>query len=230
MLKLLRSALLLPAVLVPFLVSSDKPVLSQERQGCFMVNGTGSLIDLSELCPSATTVSASEPQLGTGDIQATLRWSTSDDLDLAVTDPSGNTVTFFNPTVSSGGQLDVDANAGCGSPSQTPIENIFWPTGQAPQGSYSVSVNLFARCQGTGPISFNLTLLVQGSTQTLTGTVNDQNPVANFPFSLPQQNASPQASPQPSPSASPQPSPAPQVVPPASSQVVPPASSQVVPR
>ncbi|NJR65355.1 MAG: hypothetical protein HC772_08640 [Leptolyngbyaceae cyanobacterium CRU_2_3] len=104
-----------------------------------------------------------------------------------MTDPSGDTATFFNPSVASGGQLDVDANAGCGNPTQIPIENVFWPPTQAPQGDYTVSVNLFARCQGSGPVSFTITLLVQGNTQTLTGTVDEQNPIATFPFSLPQQ-------------------------------------------
>ncbi|HEY9643095.1 MAG TPA: hypothetical protein V6C57_21585 [Coleofasciculaceae cyanobacterium] len=193
MLKLLRIALVLP-ILSPLITSPIAPAIAQERQGCFMVNAVGRLIDLSEICPSATQTvqTAATPQLGTGDIQATLRWATTDDLDLAVTDPSGDTATFSNPNVASGGKLDVDANAGCGSPTQTPIENIFWPPTQAPQGNYTVSVNLFARCQGTGPIAFTITLLVQGETQTLTGTVDDQNPIATFPFSLPQQSRSPQ--------------------------------------
>jgi uncharacterized protein YfaP (DUF2135 family) len=115
----------------------------------------------------------------------TLRWTTTDDLDLAVTDPSGNTVTYFNRSIDSGGQLDVDANANCIEQNSSPIENIFWPPSQAPQGQYTIAVNLFQRCAGSGPISFNLTLLVQGNTETLTGTVDEQNPVATFPFSLP---------------------------------------------
>jgi hypothetical protein len=189
--KLFRIALILPSLLFPLVCYSVAPAIAQERQGCFMVNAAGRLIDLSAICPVAIPVqTASTPQLGTGDIQATLRWATSDDLDLAVTDPSGDTATFFNPNVASGGKLDVDANAGCGSPTQTPIENIYWPPTQAPQGSYTVSVNLFARCQDAGPISFTITLLVQGATQTLTGTVDEQNPIATFPFSLPQQSSS----------------------------------------
>jgi hypothetical protein len=188
MLKLLRIALILPSLLSPFLPHPLAPAIAQERQGCFMVNAAGRLIDLSEICPAAvqTVQTAATPELGTGDIQATLRWATTDDLDLAVTDPSGDTATYFSPNVASGGKLDVDANAGCSGQTETPIENIFWPPTQAPQGSYTVSVNLFTRCQGTGPISFTITLLVQGETQTLTGTVDDQNPIATFPFSLSQ--------------------------------------------
>jgi uncharacterized protein YfaP (DUF2135 family) len=188
--------LVLPSLLSLFVPHTVAPAIAQERQGCFMVNAAGRLIDLSEICPAAiqTIQTAATPQLGTGDIQATLRWATTDDLDLAVTDPSGDTATFFNPNVASGGKLDVDANAGCGSLTQTPIENVYWPPTQAPQGNYTVSVNLFARCQGTEAISFTITLLVQGETQTLTGTVDEQNPIATFPFSLPQRNASNSAS------------------------------------
>jgi len=186
MLKLFRIALILPSLILPLISSNVAPAIAQERQGCYMVNATGRLIDLSEICPSAVQAQVSTPQLGTGDIQVTLRWATTDDLDLAVTDPSGNTVTFSNPNIPSKGQLDLDANANCVNPIQAPIENIFWPPSQAPQGDYSIAVNLYTRCQGSGPISFTVTLLVQGTTQTLTGTVDEQNPIATFPFSLPQ--------------------------------------------
>ncbi|MBD2055018.1 hypothetical protein H6F88_03110 [Oculatella sp. FACHB-28] len=188
MLKFLRPALILSAVLLPLLGDSHTPTLAQERQGCFMVNDVGRLVDLSDICPSAAPVQIAEQQtLGTGDIQVTLRWTSTDDLDMAVTDPAGQTVTYFNPSVASGGQLDVDANAGCGETVSSPIENIFWPPSQAPEGDYTIEVNLYTRCGTTsGPISYTLTLLVQGNTETITGTVDDRNPIATHPFSLPQ--------------------------------------------
>ncbi|NJL22450.1 MAG: hypothetical protein HC895_19200 [Leptolyngbyaceae cyanobacterium SM1_3_5] len=193
--KLLRFAAV-PRLAVPLLAVSlaigswaihQPKAIAQERQGCFMITDTGQLIDLGEICPSPPQLATAEaPTLGTGDIQVTLRWTTSDDLDLAVSDPQGQTVTYFNRQVQSGGQLDVDANAGCSSSTTSPIENIFWPPSQAPQGNYQVVVNLFTRCQpSSSPIPFTLTLLVQGTTQTLTGSVSDQNPAVTFPFSLP---------------------------------------------
>ncbi|MDC0835798.1 hypothetical protein POG22_22795 [Geitlerinema sp. CS-897] len=127
-----------------------------------------------------------EPVLGTGDVQVTLRWDTTDDLDLAVTDPEGNTAFFANPSVASGGQLDVDSNAGCMDSTSNPVENVFWPTGGAPEGEYVVSVTLFIRCAASSePISFELTILTQGETRTETGTVSDAEPTITFPFSLP---------------------------------------------
>lgn len=195
--KILRLALITSAVLLPLMAQSSTRVGAQERQGCFMVTDAGRLIDLSEICPvaapmvvPAAATAAGTPTLGTGDIQVTLRWTTNDDLDLAVVDPSGDVVAYYNRAIPSQGQLDVDANAGCGEQTNSPIENIFWPAGQAPQGQYSIEVNLFTRCnQNTGPIPFNLTVLVQGTTRTIQGSVSDGQPVANYPFSLPVQAA-----------------------------------------
>lgn len=197
--RLLRLTVLLSAAIAtPLMIQGDRPAFSQERQGCFMVDNIGQLRDLSDLCPqpdafvSSTPPAIAQPQqqeveLGTGDIQVTLRWATTDDLDLAVVDPAGTTVAYYNPMAPSGGQLDVDANAGCfGSVTGTPIENIFWPPGEAPEGNYEVQVNLFQRCAGGGPISFEVRLLVQGEVQTLTGTVDDGSPIETFAFSLPQ--------------------------------------------
>lgn len=144
----------------------------------------GQVFDLSSICASDSQTS--QP-LGTGDIQVTLQWATTDDLDLAVTDPNGDVITYFNRQVASGGQLDVDANAACSGVTRSPVENIFWPPGGAPQGEFNIEVNLYAACGETsGSIPFTLRLLVQGSTQTLSGRVNSQNPTVTFQFSVPQ--------------------------------------------
>ena len=182
----MRTPAFLPVVLLPLVIMGSMPARSQEHQGCFLVDLDGTLVDLRELCPTANQIAETDPSgLGTGDIQVTLRWATSDDLDLSVTDPNGENVNFFTPAIGSGGQLDVDANAGCVEQTSSPIENVFWPPGQAPEGNYTVAVNLFQSCTETGTVAFTLTLLVQGNTETLTGTVNPQNPVVTFPFSLP---------------------------------------------
>ncbi len=190
----LRLALISSAIALPAILQTSAPVLAQERQGCFMISATGQLIDLAPLCPVAqpfavpTTQAQVPPTLGTGDIQVTLRWTTTDDVDLAVSDPSGDVLAYYNRAVASRGQLDVDANAGCSEQNTSPIENVFWPAGQAPQGQYSIEVNLFTRCGSSAdPIPFNLTVLVQGTTRTIQGTVSDQQPTATFPFSLPVQ-------------------------------------------
>ena len=107
--------------------------------------------------PSTTTTTRpGEPELGTGDVQVTLRWNSTADLDLAVTDPFGETVAYDNRAVSSGGQLDVDSNGSCTNTTSTPVENVFWPGGQSPDGDYVIVVSYFDTCNDEGPQTFTL--------------------------------------------------------------------------
>lgn len=99
---------------------------------------------------SAQAAAAQTEELSTGDVQVTLRWSSLVDLDLAVTDPAGDTVSFTNRAVASGGQLDRDANHPCSTATTSPVENVFWPPGEAPRGSYRVTVTYRTGC-GTEP-------------------------------------------------------------------------------
>jgi hypothetical protein len=126
--------------------------------------------------------STTEPTLGTGDVQFTLRWNSSADMDLAVTDPTGARVSFASTSVPSGGQLDVDANANCGSVDPS-VENVFWPPGTAPAGTYTVEVSLFSDCDN-GAQDFQLTAVVAGQTQTQAGTLVNDSDVQTFTFSL----------------------------------------------
>ena len=111
-----------------------------------------------------TTTSTTEPTLGTGDVQVTLRWSSTADLDLAVTDPLGGQTSFNTPTSASGGTLDVDSNGGCDNPTTSPVENIFWPQGQSPDGDYTIYVTYFGACAGgDGPQAFALDVKLGGT-------------------------------------------------------------------
>jgi hypothetical protein len=76
---------------------------------------------------------------GTGDVRATLTWTGDCDLDLHVIDPSGTEIYYGNPSSPTGGRLDVDDIPGSGDVG-THIENIYWPTGGAPGGSYRAFV------------------------------------------------------------------------------------------
>ncbi|OFW66427.1 MAG: hypothetical protein A2Z12_05205 [Actinobacteria bacterium RBG_16_68_21] len=102
--------------------------------------------------------------LGSGDVQVTLIWSSKADLDLMVTDPALDEVFYNNRTVASGGTLDRDANFPCNSDSSSPAaENIFWPTGQAPEGSYTATVVFTSDCLGEGSQTFDLIVQVGGT-------------------------------------------------------------------
>jgi hypothetical protein len=114
--------------------------------------------------------------LGTGDVQVTLLWATIDDLDLWVTDPDGERIFYANPRSESGGILDVDANRGCATQTTLPVENIYWPTGQAPRGTYTVHVNYFADCTiGYAPISYRVRVLVDGYVMEFEGVIQAAN-------------------------------------------------------
>lgn len=102
-----------------------------------------------------------EPALATGEVQATLRWESDADLDLAVTDPNGDIVAFYNREVPSGGFLDHDVIPGV-DPGAARVENIVWPDGRAPPGTYLVEVTLFSEGAQAPPHGFSLEVLVDG--------------------------------------------------------------------
>src|SRR4051812_33577627 len=54
-----------------------------------------------------------EAKAKTGDIQISLIWNDTNDLDLHCIDPDGFEVYWRAPTSRSGGELDVDRNRGC---------------------------------------------------------------------------------------------------------------------
>jgi hypothetical protein len=121
--------------------------------------------------------------VGSGDVQVSLTFSTSgaeqtwDDVDLWVMDPDDDLVRFDTPnnrTVASGGTLDLDANPICKTPHGS-SENITWPRGEAPIGTYEVFVHLYDNCSG-GPVNYTVTVTVVGSPpQIFSGTLVDNN-------------------------------------------------------
>lgn len=72
---------------------------------------------------------------GYGDIQINLTWNNNADLDLHVIDPNGEEIYWKHKNSVSGGILDRDDIDGEGP------ENIFWPSGEAPNGIYKVYVS-----------------------------------------------------------------------------------------
>ena len=76
------------------------------------------------------------PDLG-GVLQFALSWETdSTDIDLWVTDPSGEIISYRNTNSISGGYLDRDDTDGFGP------ENIYW-LNNIPDGTYTVQVHYF---------------------------------------------------------------------------------------
>lgn len=110
--------------------------------------------------PPATTTTTTVV-LGTGDVQATLRWTGDADLDLHVIDPEGVEIYFENARSPSGGTLDVDMVPVCGETGSNNVENVFWPEGGSIPGVYQAYVVHFDGSCG-GPGSYQLELRIDG--------------------------------------------------------------------
>lgn len=117
--------------------------------------------------------------LGTGDVQVSLTWDSTDDLDLHVVDPNGDEIFYGDPVSPSGGELDVDSNAACAATTDTPVENVFWPDGGSPSGDYEVQVRHYEECGGDGSTQdFTVTVRFGGVVaDTFDGTVAEHEAV-----------------------------------------------------
>ena len=78
------------------------------------------------------------------DFRCSLSWFNYDDLDLHLTEPGGNEIYYANRlSGASGGQLDVDMNAGSET-TRSAVENIFFPSKERMrEGSYILAVHNF---------------------------------------------------------------------------------------
>ena len=108
-------------------------------------------------------------EVGTGSVQISLSWDVDSDVDLHVVDPNGNEIFYGHRSVASGGRLDLDSNAGCRIDGIR-NENVTWPDGAAPSGTYTVRVNYWSSCDVTAT-EYAVTIIYGGEQQVFTGTL-----------------------------------------------------------
>ena len=134
--------------------------------------------------PIPATATATPIPLGSGDVQVTLRWfDINADLDLYVTDPYGTTISFNNMRSPSGGELDVDVIP-CNRQIER-VENIFWPIGGAPRGTYVVGLHYHPSCRDLGPARYEITVKVIGrEPQVFGGTISYDQRITITSFDL----------------------------------------------
>jgi hypothetical protein len=119
-------------------------------------------------------------EVGSGDIQINLNWNTLVDLDLHVIEPTDIEIYFGAPESPSGGMLDLDSYAGCSFTGDRGRgnENVFWPTGDAPSGEYSVQVHMWSDC-GTYaediPTLYRATIVHGGEIQVVEGSFDPED-------------------------------------------------------
>ncbi|HXI19889.1 MAG TPA: hypothetical protein VNH46_02315 [Gemmatimonadales bacterium] len=99
-------------------------------------------------------------QVGTGDIQVSVSWSGASDVDLHVKEPSGEETYYGHLQSSTGGTLDLDSNPACNLDNVN-NENIVWPLGRAPHGTYTVEVHYYSDC-GVPESDWVLTIQASG--------------------------------------------------------------------
>ncbi|GAB2969036.1 DUF6777 domain-containing protein [Nocardioides montaniterrae] len=138
---------------------------------------------------------ASTRDVGSGDVQFNLRWTSRADLDIHVVDPEGNSYGYEDgyyqgSTSPNGGQQDVDSNIGCQDErddSGFAKENVFWPPGNGPSGTYEVHVTGFqvSSCSPAQSGSFTLTATIGGQVQSFNGVVTEKGDSQTWTFTKP---------------------------------------------
>jgi hypothetical protein len=124
-----------------------------------------------------------ELSLAAGSLTITLRWVGDADLNLFVRDPAGQIVSWSNPTVASGGLLQIDSNTGCDTLSTQPLEHIYWVNPTLASGDYTVWVWYQNVCTRQEPTLFALEMRLNGESLLL---VENQTvaPYARFEASV----------------------------------------------
>ena len=132
-------------------------------------------------------------RVGTGDIQISVAWSDTSDVDLHVVDPNGEEISYSHKNAASGGTLDLDGNAACGRntlPDGTSgfvsNENVVWPTGAAVAGTYKVVLDYWSPC-GNASTDYVVTVQRRNSppeifTGTFVGSSAPSDSVVNFTY------------------------------------------------
>ena len=118
--------------------------------------------------------SVSVISVGTGDVQVNVTWDSKADVDLHVIDPTQQEIYWAGKTSTTGGTLDLDSNAGCGSDGPR-AENIFWASGLiAPRGDYQVRLDYWSSC-GVPLTNYVVTVNARGKPpQVFSGVFTDR--------------------------------------------------------
>jgi len=149
----------------PIVVNIDNP-WSYYNKICEYLNIGSLALPFPGRC---STSPAPTPSVGTGDLQISLVWHSSEavDLDLHVVEPSGEVIYYAQPTSSSGGTLDRDNQWGDYVNGRS--ENIYWTNPAS--GTYQIKVDFYSDCDGSvTSMPFEVRVVNKGVTTTYTGT------------------------------------------------------------
>ena len=154
-------------------------IISILQQTGLPVNGNvGKLIQIDKalMTVKGGHVDVPTPTPSGGDVQILLSWENYNDLDLKCSDPSGEIISYSNKRSRSGGQLEIDMNVEYPS-SRNPIENIYWPTGGAPQGTYNVYVTYYSKHENVPEVPYKVKVMYGSRTEEYNGVLKLQSEV-----------------------------------------------------
>ena len=139
-----------PVVLAPGVTALEVPCGPPER--CDAIDSD---------CDGTIDEDAACPYEG-GPLQITVAWNSGADLDLYVTDPTGETVSFQRPRGVSGAVLDHSGRGSCAEGPAPRIENYRF-TSRPPAGEYAVELHYLFECEANaGPVTATIGIVVAG--------------------------------------------------------------------
>lgn len=123
-----------------------------------------------------------DPVPSHGDVEITMHWENENDMDLHCIEPSGEEISYENKLSRSRGQLEIDMNNEVTR--NHPFEHIYWPTGRAPAGTYTVKVEHYSRKCNQNNTPFTVTVKYGDKTETYNGSLSEDESttVCTFTF------------------------------------------------
>ena len=112
------------------------------------------------------------------DVQISLIWNNYNDLDLHVVCPSGERIHGGNRESACSGELDVDANVR--PDTKKPVENVVWPEGKAPGGTYKAYVHHYKKHnkrRSKDPTTFKVICNAGGEIKEYEGSITHGDPI-----------------------------------------------------
>jgi hypothetical protein len=88
--------------------------------------------------------------------------------------PITKEIFYGNKIASSGGILDVDANANCSLTTRRPVENIYWPLSAAPSGMYTIHVHHYRQCEEPSLTQYQVRLKLDGEISEFSGVLSSK--------------------------------------------------------
>jgi hypothetical protein len=133
------------------------------------------VVDAAGNISAPATVTTTIVKVKTGDVQVSISWDVDNDVDLHVVDPNGFEIYYGDQVSPEGGELDLDSNASCDIDGVN-NENILWPVGKAPAGTYTVRVDNYENCSNMA-VNYVVTVQKKGQTpQTFMGSFAADDP------------------------------------------------------